>query len=327
LRSIIPANGTKAGTALLLVTSTLLISLFAACAPSPALAPAEPAEAGFPLTVTDQLGREVTIAALPQQIVSISPGNTEIVFALGLEDKLVGVTEFCDYPPEALLKPQVGGFNTVDIERVVEIQPDLILASSIHENEALPRLEGLGLTVLAMSPQNLDEVLDAIALIGRCTGAQEQAAQLTAGMQQRIEAVTSRTAGLADDDKPRVFYIVWHEPLMTIGSETIIHQLITLAGGSNIAGNIVDDYPTLVMEAVIEAVPQIIIAGADMGAGASLPYQFALTEERFRSLSARIDGRIYEIETDLVGRPGPRIVDGLEGFAELIHPELFNPGE
>jgi len=273
------------------------------------------------------MGREVTVAALPQRIVSLSPGNTEILFALGLEDKLMGVTEFCDYPTEALEKPQVGGFNTVDIERVVEIQPDLILASNIHEDEAIPRLEGLGLTVLALSPENLDEVLDAIALIGRCTGAQEQAAQLTAGMRQRIEAVTSRTAGLANDDIPRVLYIVWHEPLMTIGSETIIHQLITLAGGSNIAGEIADAYPTLVLEAVIEVDPEIIIAGADMGEGASMPYQFALTEERFSSLSARADNRIYEIETDLVGRPGPRIVDGLEGFAALIHPELFNPGE
>ncbi len=327
MRPVISNQGIKAGTALLLAASALLISLFAACAPSPGQTPQEPAGAGFPLTVTDQMGREVTVPAQPQCIVSLSPGNTEIAFALGLGDKLMGVTEFCDYPPPALEKPQVGGFNTVDIERVVEIQPDLILASNIHKDEAIPRLEGLGLTVLALSPENLDEVLDAIALIGRCTGAQEQAAQLTAGMEQRIEAVTGRTAGLAADDIPRVLYIVWHEPLMTIGSETIIHQLITLAGGSNIAGDIADDYPTLILEAVIEADPQIVIAGADMGAGASLPYQFALTEERFGSLSARVDSRIYEIETDLVGRPGPRIVDGLEGFAKLIHPELFNPGE
>ncbi len=321
--SIIPDKGIKAGMALLLAVSALLIPLFAACVPSPAQSHAKPAEAGFPITITDQMGREVTIAALPQRIVALSPGNTEIVFALGLEDKLAGVTEFCDYPPEASEKPQVGGFNTVDIERVVAIQPDLILASDIHKDEALPRLEGLGLTVLAVSPENLDEVLDAITLIGRCTGAREQASQLTAGMQQRIESVTSRTAGLADDENPRVFYIVWHDPLMTVGSETIIHQLITLAGGSNIAGDISDDYPTLDMEAVIEADPQIIIAGSDMGEGASLPYQFALTEERFSLLSARADNRIYEIETDLVGRPGPRIVDGLEDFAELLHPELF----
>jgi len=280
-------------------------------------------EAAFPFEVTDQIGRQVRIEKMPEKIVSLSPANTEIVYALGLEEKLVGVTEFCDYPEAAKDKPKVGGFSTVDIEKVIESQPDLILTADIHEAEVIPRLEGLGLTVLALAPETLDEVLDAILLVGKCTGQEEEATKLVTGMENRIEAITYKTVSLAPSEMPRVFYIVWHDPLMTIGSDTRIHELIKSAGGTNIAQNLGEGYPTMSLEAVILADPQIIVAGSGMGEGASLPYEFALTEERLKDLDARINSRVYEINTDLVGRPGPRMVDGLEQLAKMIHPELF----
>jgi len=306
----------------------LLISLFAACTPMPEK-PVSPgqSEAAFPFTVTDQTGREVRIENVPQRIVSLAPGNTEIVYALGLEEKLIGVTEFCNYPEAAKDKPKVGGFSTVDIEKVVETQPDLILAASIHKEEVIPRLEGLGLTVLVLAPKTLDEVLDAITLVGRCAGEQEETAQLANGLRERIKTITDKTESLTRDDRPDVFYIVWHDPLMTVGPDTRIHQLIELAGGTNIAQDLGEEYPAISLEAVIMADPQIIIAGSGMGEGASLPYEFVLTEERFSGVEARINNRIYEIDTDLVGRPGPRIVDGLEQLAEMIHPEIFSPTE
>jgi len=314
----------KARATLLLLASALLIGLFTACTPMPE-EPVSPgqSETAFPLTVTDQTGREVRIENTPERIVSLAPGNTEIVYALGLEERLIGVTEFCNYPQAAKDKPKVGGFSTVDIEKVVETQPDLILAANIHKEEVIPRLEGLGLTVLALEPKTLDEVLDAITLVGKCTDKQEGATQLVAEMEKRIKAITDKTENLTQGEKPRVFYIIWHNPLMTVGSETRIHQLIEAAGGTNIAQNLSEEYPTMSLEAVIMANPQIIIAGSGMGGGASLPYQFALAEERFGGMEARINNRIYEIDTDLVGRPGPRIVDGLEQLAKIIHPELF----
>jgi len=307
-----------------LIVSAFLASFLGACTSTPErpvlVGQSEPA---FPLNVTDQMDREVTIAALPQRIVSLSPGNTEIAFALGLEDKLVGVTEFCDYPQAAKDKPKVGGFSTVDIEKVVESEPDLILAANIHKEEVIPRLEGLGLTVLALTPETFDEVPDAITLVGECTGEQEEAAQLVAGMGNRIRAITDKTGSLKSDERPRVFYIIWHDPLKTVGSDTLIHELIELAGGTNIAQSLSEEYPAMSLEAVIMSNPQVIIAGSGMGGGASLPYEFALTEERLKDLDARVNDQLYEIDTDLVGRPSPRMVDGLEQLAKMIHPEMF----
>ena len=260
---------------------------------------------------------------MPESIVSLAPGNTEIIYALGLEEKLVGVTEFCDYPEVAKDKPRVGGFSIVDIERVIEIQPDLVLAADIHKDEVIPQLEGLGLTVLALAPKTLDEVLDAIILVGKCTGQQEEAIQLVTEMGNRIKVITDKTRNLAQTDRPRVFYIMWHDPLMTVGSDAQIHELIELAGGINIAQDLGEGYPTMSLEAVIIANPQVIVAGTSHGEGANLPYQFVLTEERLRDVGALVNGHVYEINTDLVGRPGPRMIDGLEQLAKMIHPELF----
>ena len=316
--------GLRTGVTIFLIVSAFLMSFLGACTSTPEKpVPAGQSEPTFPLKVTDQMGREVRIERIPERIVSLAPGNTEIIYTLGLEEKLVGVTEFCNYPEVAKDKPKIGGYSTVDIERVVESQPDLILATNIHKEEVIPRLEGLGLTVLALVPETLDEVLDAITLVGKCTGQQEETAQLVSGLGNRIKAITDKTRNLTQDERPRVFYIIWHDPLMTVGSDTLIHQLIELAGGTNIAQNLSEEYPTMSLEAVIMVNPQVIIAGSGMGEGASLPYEFALTEERLGDVDARVNGRVYEINTDLVGRPGPRQVLGLEEMAKMIHPELF----
>ncbi len=129
-------------------------------------------------TLTDDLGREVRLEGIPQRIISLAPSNTEILFALGLEDRVVGVTEFCDYPEAAKVKPKVGGFSTVDIERIVALEPDLILAGSIHEAKIIPRLEQLDLTVVALAPKTLDRVLANISLVGEITGQSDEANRL-----------------------------------------------------------------------------------------------------------------------------------------------------
>jgi len=302
----------------------MLLSLILACTSSPTEKLAPPVGASpFPVEMTDQAGRIVSIEKMPEKIISLAPGNTEILYALGLEDRLVGVTEYCDYPEAAKQKPQIGGFSTVDIERIVEIQADLILAANIHKGEVIPQLERLGFTVLALDPKTLDEVLEAINLIGRFTGKTEEAARLTTEMDSRIKAITDKTAALPEAQRPTVFYILWHDPLMTVGRETRIHELIAKAGGKNIAGDLADEYPKLSLEAVIMANPQVIIAGSGHGTSQDVPLQFALTEPRLAGVAARQNGRIYEIDSDLTSRPGPRIVDGLEKLAEFIHPELF----
>lgn len=314
----------RQGLAALYLVLAMLVSLLAACTPVSEELPLPDAKVStFSLEVTDQAGRVVRIEKMPEKIISLAPSNTEIVFALGLADRLVGVTEFGDYPEAAKDKPKIGGFNTIDIEKVVAIEPDLILATNIHQKEVIPALERLGLTVLTLDPKTLDEVLESITLLGRATGKQEAAAQLVAEMSNRIKAVTDKTANLPEAQRPRVFYVMWHEPLMTVGSDTRIHELIGLAGGINIAQEIGEGYPTMSLEAVIQANPQVIVAGSGMGEGAKLPFQFVVTESRLKDVDARINNRIYEINTDLIGRPGPRIVEALEQLAKMIHPEIF----
>ena len=312
-------------TAMLAMALVIITWLIVACTLNASKEPTAPHVEGaaFPLEIVDQAGRIVRVEKLPEKIISLAPSNTEILYALGLEDRLAGVTEFCDYPEAAQQKPQIGGYSTVDIEKVVEMQPDLILAANIHQDEVIPRLEQLGLTVLALDPVTVDEVIEAINLIGKVTGKEEAASHLTGEMEDRIAAVTDRTAALPEEGKLRVLYILWHDPLMTVGSATRINELIERAGGVSISRDLTEEYPKISLEAVIMANPQVIIAGSGHGSGQDVPVQFALNEPRLAEVEARLNNRIYEIDSDLTSRPGPRMVEGLEKLAQFIHPELF----
>jgi iron complex transport system substrate-binding protein len=269
----------------------------------------------------DQLGRTVTIDKIPQKIISLAPANTEILYALGLADKVVAVTDYDDYPPEVKDKPSIGGYSNPNIEKIVSLSPDLILADSIQKIEVIPQLEAKGLTVFALDPKNLDGVMQAITLVGEITGADQAAANLVSQMQSQINAITDKTNNLSAEQKPRVFYIMWHDPLMTVGAETIEDELITIAGGVNITGNL-ESYPKIQLEDVLVANPEVIIVGTGMGS--DTPFQFAKAEPRLAGTSARQNNRIYGVDIDLTGRVGPRLVMGLQQFAECIHPELFS---
>ena len=280
----------------------------------------------FPFEVTDQAGKTVTIEAEPQKIISLAPSNTEIIYALGLEDRLVGVTEYCDYPEAAKDKPKIGGFSTVDIEKVVEIQPDLILATNIHLDEITPALEGHALTVLTLDPETLDEVLEAITLVGKSTGKEDEASQLVADMRSRIDAVVVRTAGLTQEQRPKVFFHLF-PGLWTVGADALINELILKAGGLSIAQDLEEDYPKMSLETIVSANPQVMIASVGHGEGSDATLQFLLDEERLADVDARINGRVSGVTADFVNRLGPRIVDGLEQIARLIHPEIFGEVE
>lgn len=278
------------------------------------------------ITITDQLGRSVNLDKIPQRIVSIAPSNTEILYALKLADKVAAVTDYCNYPPEAKEKPSVGGFSTPNLEKLVSFSPDLVLAASIHRKQVISNLEQRGIPVFALAPKNLDGVLEAITLVGRITGENGEASDLVSAMDKRIKEVTGKTDNLPQEQRPRVFYINWHDPLGTTGAGTLQDELIQKAGGINIAHGLTG-YTAITLESVIEANPEVIIAGVGMGTGTDAPLQFALTEPRLRNTVARQQNRIYAIDLDTVGRAGPRIVDALEKFAEYIHPELFKEGK
>jgi iron complex transport system substrate-binding protein len=267
--------------------------------------------------VFDDLGRLVAINGTPQRIISLAPSNTEILFALGLGDKVVGVTDYCDYPPEALNKTKVGGYANPDIEKIVALNPDLILVAYGTPMDVINTMVGLGLTVFGIKTTDLDDLLNDIRRVGEITDKEVEAQALTSEMASRIQAVTNQTEEL--EQRPRVFYIVWHDPLWTAGSGTFIHELIEKAGGVNIFGN-VTGYPMVSIEDVLARDPEIIIAS-------EWSYDWALNATELASTNASQTGRIYTLDDDLVQRPGPRLVEGLEWFAHFIHPEIFGEPE
>jgi iron complex transport system substrate-binding protein len=272
--------------------------------------------------IVDGLGRQVTISAIPQRIVSLAPSNTEILFALGLGDKVVGDTEYCNYPEAAKIKPKVGGFSTVDIEKVVSLRPDLVLATQIHDKTAIPALENLGITVVALTPDSLNDVLDSVKLVGKITGQDKEASELVKDLSTRIKEITDKTQKLSPDQRPRVFYVTWHDPLMTAGTGTLSNNVISQAGGQNIASDITGD-KAIDLETVINRDPEVIIVSVGMGTGEDLPWQYIKSESRLKNTQAMLTGRVYKIDGDLIHRPGPRIVEALEQMAQFIHPELF----
>jgi iron complex transport system substrate-binding protein len=269
------------------------------------------------INVEDDVGNAVTLDAAPERIISLAPAHTETLYALDLGDKVVGVTEYCNHPPQAAEKPKVGSFATIDLEQVVGLEPDLVLATTMHMAETVPALQERGIAVFVVDPQTVAQVLDAIARIGRITGTQETAEALVVDMQARIDAVQGK---VRDTPRPRVFWELGAE-LYTVGPDTFIDDLITLAGGENVAADADSPWPQLSVEAIIVKDPDVIVL-ADHNYGQTTE----MVKERpgWEDIRAVKEGHIIEIsDDDIVSRPGPRIVEGLEFLARALHPDLF----
>jgi iron complex transport system substrate-binding protein len=268
--------------------------------------------------VVDDLGRLVAINGTPQRIISLAPSNTEILFALGLGDEVVGVTMYCDYPPEALDKEKVGDYYGPDIEKIIALQPDLVLATDFHRFDLIPSLEQQGFAVFAVAPQTLEDVLESIEKIGELTGREAEASQLVSGMRSKIEEVEEQIRDL--EQKPSVLYVTWHDPMWTVGIGTWIDDLLNIAGGVNIFSENFEGGAMVQIEWVILHNPDIIITS-------EWSYDWAINATELATTNASQTGRIYTFDDDLAQRPGPRLVEGLDWFAYLIHPEIFEEPE
>jgi iron complex transport system substrate-binding protein len=273
------------------------------------------------VTYTDDIGRTVTIKGVPQRIVSLSPSNTEMVYALGLQDELVGITSYDNYPADVKSKTIVSDYSTLDMEKIVAARPDLVLADSIQKNTAIPALEKLGIPVVTVSPGSLDMIFNDLKMVGQVTGKSQAAGSLVSGLQARVKAVSDKTSRLSESQKPRVLYVTWHDPIWTAGSQTTIQELINLAGASNIASDL-EGYVTITLEAAVQRNPQVILVMSSMGTG-NQSLDFIKSNAQFGATDALKNNRVYEIDADIFGRTAPRIVDGLETLARLVHPELF----
>ena len=275
------------------------------------------------IAITDSTGHEVTLAAPAQHIVSLAPSNTEIVFAIGAGDRLVARDDFSDYPPEAANVPSIGSlYPTVNAEAVVALKPDLVLAAGITSREDVEKLVDLGLTVYTTSiAENLDDIYNDILAVGKLTGSSTEAEELVNDLKARVDAVTA-TTGTAST-RPIVFYEVdATEPSKpwTAGTGTFIDVLITLAGGTN-AGSVGADYFQISLEQLVTQDPEVIILGSSLYGGQTP--ELVAQRAGWDDIRAVKGNAVYTFDDNLVSRPGPRVVDGLEALAKLIHPELF----
>jgi iron complex transport system substrate-binding protein len=275
------------------------------------------------MTITDGTGREVTLEAAPESIISLSPSNTEILFAVGAGNSVVGVTKYCDFPAEAQGLPKVGGFSadSISIETIVSLQPDLVLANGSGQESVITALEQASIKVIAVNATSFEDVYANIEMVGKITGHETEAIAVVDGMKARVAAVAEKIASVPQEDRPTVFWEVWDEPLMTAGPGTFIGQMIEKAGGINIFGNLSEDYPQVSAEEIITRNPAVIL-GPDSHGDKLIAEQLA-ARPGWDQIDAVKNNKIFLIDGNTSSRPGPRLVDALEAIAKALYPDLF----
>ncbi len=269
--------------------------------------------------VFDQLGRRVTMPDNPKRIVSLAPSITEIIFNLGQEHRLKGVTQFSDFPQKAQSLPSVGSYVHLDIEKIVSLKPDLCLAvKDGNPKSVINKLESLNIPVYAVDPRNLESVMETLIEIGALLGSNQKAASLVKEMRARIHKVTSMVK--KSDHIPGVFFQIGISPIVAIGTDTFIHELIVMAGGNNLTKGPIP-YPRFSKEQVLALSPEIFII-TSMARG-ELFNRVKAGWKQWSDMPAVKNDRIVLVDSNLFDRATPRLVDGLEIMARLIHPQLF----
>jgi iron complex transport system substrate-binding protein len=295
----------------IITTSIFAITILLAC--------------GLPImakTVEDQLGREIRVPDDPKRIIALAPSITEIIFALGQQDRLKGTTQFSNYPAEAAKLPKVGSYVRLDLERIVALNPDLCIAiKDGNPKGIIDRLQSLNIPVFAVNPRNLESMMQTIQKIGSILNASQKANTLVKDMRSRIQQVDALVSRI--DRRPRVFIQIGISPIISAGRNTFIHELVVRAGGINVAaGN--RAYPHFSREQVFALAPDVLIITSMARSGA---FEKAKADwNRLSHMPAVREKRIYTVNSDVFDRPSPRLLDALEILTRLLHPKLFKEG-
>ena len=295
--------------ALTLVLVMALISTLSACSSLSVFQKA--------ITVTDDMGREVSLPKAALRIVSLAPTNTEFLFALGLGDKVVGVTDWCNFPQEVSSKEKVGGFSKPSVEKIVSLKPDLVVAASLHK-DVVEQLDILKIPVIVLNAQSINDVLANADLLGKVTGATKAANDVKGRINTILKQVDDKVKTLSAEQRPVVYYEVWHDPIMTAGPNTFINELITQAGGVNLAVSAPTNYPTYSLEELLARQPEVMFYGH-----AVETVEQVLVRTNWNSIPAISNARVYLVNEDLILRAGPRIGEGLLELAKHLHPGLW----
>jgi iron complex transport system substrate-binding protein len=292
---------------------------------SPAPVPNQSAAASkkteYPLSVTDSTGQTFVMAKAPERIVSMSPAETEILFALGLGDKLYGVSDFCDYPEAAKTKPKVGGIRNPNTEAVLGASPDLVMGGISTDEGTVAKLRELGLTVYKAEPDNLEDVMNNILTIGKLTDTQEQAEKLVQSMKDDKQRVVNAVKGLTPEQKLKVY--MEFSPGWTVGKGEYMHEMIELSGAVNIASDVAG-WNKINEEKIIQDNPDVILFTKDLiDNKTKLPLEEIIkTRSGWDKIVAIQKGRLHGLDQNILSRPGPRIMEGLINMAKAVYPDL-----
>jgi len=309
------------------ITFALLLSACgtpAAPAPAPTPVTATDVPAVVGLTFTDGLGRTIKLAGPAQKIISLAPSNSEILFAVGAGKQVVGRDDFSDFPAEIKDVPSIGGMDKYNNEQIVALKPDLILMAEINNPEQVKGFENLGLTVFYLSnPKTIEDMYANLEIVSKLTGHEQETAVVIETLKNRVAAVDAKMGAVTT--KPVVFYeLDSTDPAKpySIGPGTFVDLLITRAGGVDfsVAAGIKDAYPQVSAEQLVITNPDVIILGDSMW---GVTVESVGQRPGWEKLKAVVAKQVYPFDDNLVSRPGPRLVDGLETLAKLLHPELF----
>lgn len=243
------------------------------------------------------------------RIVSLTPSNTEILFALGLGKQVVGVTAFCNYPPEARKKPKVGDVN-ISVERVLALKPDLVIAHRLLNARVIPTLKRLGVKVIAVEPKSLQGLMSTILSLGERTGKAKEAKQLVLRLKHSLQQVQAQVARVPSH--PRVLFLIGVEPLWAAGGETFADELIRLAGGRNILQGKVKGFRQVSLETVLASDPEVIVITGE-------PRKNPFRNPAWHQTTALRTNRVYFVDADLFTREGPRLIEALQTLFRLLH--------
>jgi iron complex transport system substrate-binding protein len=251
------------------------------------------------------------------RIISLTPATTEILFALGLDDEIIGVSSFCNYPSPALKREKVGTFSQANIEKILSLKPDIIFCTGLEQAPMVTELKQLNLKVCVSDPSNFEELFESILEIGRLTHREENAETLINNMQASIIEITSKVKNVSEDLKPKVYVEFWHDPIMSAGRGSFINELILLAGGTNISGSMPRAYSFFSPEQVLKQNPDVIILAYMTS---QEPVSFLEARLGWNKIKAVKNMRVYnDINPDIILRPGPRLIEGLKEIYKRLY--------
>lgn len=303
----------------ILLAFSLAAVLFSGCGEKSVADTGQKSKSPFPVTITDVYGSQLTIDKEPQRIVALAPSIVEVLYELGLQDRIVGVTEYCDYPAEAKSKPKVGDFNGINIEKIIEAKPDLVLAGAGMSKEDFKKLTDMKINVIVTEARTVAQIPETFMMMGKALGCEDKAGALAGEVNKKVDEIKNK---VKDARRPKVYYVMsfGKDGNWTAGKGTFISDLIAIAGGENVSDD-VESWKDYSLEKIVEKSPEIMLLS---GMVAAVNKDTLNGEKGYMDTPAVKYGNVIILDDNLVLRPGPRIMEGMELVAKAIHPEIFN---